>query len=1525
MPDNYELLPTLPTIPTVVSSHGDILGSYQPRRFDPLAEYGPSAQDIQSVVNRKEQENKRGLLWDLLAIPDKIAGQTVKGFVRGLGEGGISGALEGAARGSAPAFLSDWLLGTSFSRETTSVDIRRAWGDQSDMTGAANFFINLGIDAALDPVAWLLTPFGKTAQGAAKAMQAAEEIKTATMAAKAAGGALPREAVYAIQDAFRVSASVQKAVDVGDRAAFVLQLPFAKAPFFETNLGFKSISLGIGKAIDSTMGAVRAGPIGDAIRVVKSDYLKTADPEKAAAFSTALRRGHEADRRIVAMAAAKATENPKTFDYIASHPQYHDAIFTFAEADIPAADATAQISALAEAPDLVLRRQRFTTAMETDPVFRSLYEKATSVKADDIAFVTAQKGANLGTYEGAATTASDALNTLYRKYTDLPLPKEYLDAAGLPARQGVEISAFNSMSAERTTATDIALAHPNSLSSGEAMRAAADATTENAGMAARNGAIDKFRQDVKDILALPPEEQAHITKWLGIHKQLMKEQARMEAVAGVMNASFEHHASPYMHRIATPEVRKHINDFARQKINSAGAAGISVTERFMKNREYTDLLAIEANAVAWEVGTKATGYAPLKKLMEEHGNDGFWAWVFDKPFIRDLWKKDPEAAQFLSTNPVFADYSRISAGGRAVGKVTMLKGLFDSVLKKTTTKLSDVASAQELTAKNMVGIMEVGAPGRPYKVVSPQDLIQEGVSAEVASRYEIAHAMIGQNLDARIRVNGANFDAEIAGLKDALNINHKMSPRDLAQAPGESYASSNMKGAAREIQDAQARLDSIKEFASTHAQISSAGTISSSPSKATMAKLSEYGRRYDTLFSSVAGKKPSKLDWVKSQIALDLEESSLAVKEARSTYDAVRRGVQENIRSYAETSRDAAFMMKGAAAEQKSLLSAQRGAGLTPSKFNQELVLWHRLRKDGRLALDEAQNFVMSDGSKLIDKLPPDADVHWFDRKEWESAVRQIDEVYKPDALRETPVARALDFVKSVWAPYTTVNPLFLNSRVRDQATNVLQLLKNGFKNFGVYPEAVATRWQLHKAIHEGPEAAALDAVAMTRTAADGTIESVTRKKLLDVAQSMDVVTGQSMFAADLADTGTAYASRHAPADAANVVKGIASAIVPFQPGMNSPVIRWGAKFAGALDDTSRLAGFMDAWKRGMSFEQAADHVHTVLYNGLKLSTSLERSIFQRVIPFYGFAKWAIGQTVDDYIKRPGFLDMLGKVRDNAYISPPFGGAPLDPAQVDTILPQFLKDGLGIPYRNTPEGPRFFALGGYLPVGEISQLVAGLQGMFDPKSTNGMLNYIGSKMNPAIKVPLEEFLNRDLFTDKEIEAIPGEQRDFMGMTVPGEAYQLLKQVRFVSELGRLGILTRDQAKTIIQAQQQGEKPIGEREQLPFFEKLVGSAFGFTPKTYLVDVANDSIHARAKQEDAVQEARSLLKSSVLRSEGSPAAAKNMEALRTVLADKYADTALLSSQLQQYSVDERMQKKALRSRDKAALNALRSGGR
>lgn len=1524
MPDTYDLLPTLPTIPTITNTHGDILGSYQPRRFDPLAEYGPSVEQIQTTVNRKETENKRGLLWDILAIPDKIAGQTVKGFVRGLGEGGIGGALEGAARGSAPAFLSDWLLGTSFSRETSSVDIRRAWGDQSDMTGAANFFINIGIDAALDPVAWLLTPFGKTAQGAAKALQAAEEIKTATLAAKAAGGAIPREAVWAIQDAFKVSASVQKAVDVGDRAAFVLKLPFAKTPFFETNLGFKSMSLGIGKAIDKTMGAVRTGPVGDAVRLVKADYIKTADPEAADAFATAIRRGRETERKIVAMGAAKAVENPQTFDYIAAHPQYHDAIYTMAEADIPGADAAAQISELASTPDLVMRRKYLNVRMDTDPKFKALYDQATSVKPDDVAFVTQQKGAKLGTYEDPAVRAHDALNTLYRNYPDMPLPAEYLDAAGLPHRMGVEISAFNSTAAERTTATDIALAHPGSLSEGEKLRAAADSATPNAEMAARNGAIEKFRQDMQDILNLPPEEQAHITKWLGIHKQLMQEQARMEAVAGVMNASFEHHASPYMYRIATPEVKKFINDFARQKINSLGAAGISVSERFMKNREYTDLLAIEANAVAWEVGTKATGNVPLKKLMEEHGNDGFWAWVFDKPFIRDLWKKDPEAAQFLSTNPVHSDYSRIAAGGKAIGKMTMLRGLFDSVLKKTTTKLNDVAASQELTAKGMVGVMEVGTPGRPYKTVSPSDLVREGISHEIAARYEIADSMIGRDLEARLRVDGANFDAEVSSLKDALNINHKMSPRDLAQVPGESYASSNMKGAAREIQDAQGRLDTLRKVEAAHKQALS-GFMSSTPDDGVMATIAGYQREYETIRSRSRAVMPDRADFVRQKIRLDVEEAQLALKEARDTYGAVRRGVQENIRKFGETSRDVATMMKGSASEQRALLSVQRGAGLTPSKFNQEQILWHRLRKDGRLALDEAQNFVMSDGSKLIDKLPQDADVHWFDRKEFDSAIQQIEEVYKPDFMRETRVGRALDFVKSVWAPYTTVNPLFLNSRVRDQATNYLQLAKNGFKHYGVIPEAANIRWQLHKAIHEGPEAATLDGVALTRRAADGSIESFTRKQILDMAQAESVVTGQSMFAADLADTGTAYASRHAPADAKNVLTGIASAIVPIQPGMNSPVIRWGAKFAGGLDDTARLAGFMDALKRGLSPQQAAEHVRTVLYNGLQISTSLERSLLQRVIPFYGFAKWAIGQSVDDFFQRPGFLDVLGKVRDAAYVSPPFGGAPMDPAQVDTILPQFLKDGLGIPYRNTPEGPRFFMLGGYMPVGEIGQLVAGLQGMFDPKSTNGMLSYIASKMNPAIKVPLEGFLNRDMFTDREIEAVPGEQRDFMGMTVPGQAYELLKQVRFISELGRLGILTRDQAKSIVQAQELGEKPIGQREELPFFEKFAGSAFGFTPKTYLVDVANDSLQARSRQEEAVQEARSLLKSNVLRQEGSPAAKKNVEALRTVLADRYADEALLSSELQQYGVNERLQRKALRSRDKAALNVLRSGSR
>lgn len=1514
--------PLDPTIPQVANQYGDVVGQPMARhRFDPLSPYLPSTDEIQQAVQRREETSNRGAFWDLLALPEKVFfGQAVKGAVRGGAEGGFGGAVEGFLRGTPFAFASDWLFGTAVAKETTAADIRRAFGDTSEQTGVGNFFLNLAIDVALDPVTLMLNPFGKTAQGVAKAAEGVKAVEEASMLARSAGGALGHGVADAILQDFKVSASLEKAVNVGDRAAFVLKMPFAAAPFFESNLGFKSFSTAFGRSLDRTLGAVRVGPIGDLIRKVKLDYVKIADPEAAETAADLIKANERGRRQALAVFGSimQTQVGDDTLKFVAQQkPEVLQALTTLREGGVLSLDDAARLTELADRPDVVLRRQRLERMLATDKDFRAAYETATNQTPEQLQFTAQQVGRDrkFGLGKDATQTdkdaraAYDAIHDVYRKH-QVPLPADLMEAAQLPKRYGVELSAID----EPLTAEKIASAHPGSLSRGEEARAAAAAATPNPSKTLLEGEVERakwptvvlgnrpedaiyetknilegvrtrLKETFEDLRALAPDDKAKINRWLEGSAYAMKELARMEALGHVMDASFEFYAGPYVYRMLAPEAKQLLNDHVRTKIAGMGDFGVNINERFLKNREFTDLLTIEASALAEQIGIKSTGYQPLKKLAElhnEHGADGVFGWILDKPFVRKLWEKDPEAAAFFSTNPLHNDYSRALASGRAMGKAAYFDALFDSPLKRGTSKMSELDKTRTFSESGHVGVIRQGDAGGVLRIKESDTatLVREGLEPEIRSRFDVAHEMVRDDLSRRLAHESADFMHEKDAVAKALDFHPDMDAEALKFADGDSAAVQQMKWSALNVRKAEDRLADARR-------------------------------------ALKAGQDAP------SVMKQELDEALLEAKTWREHLKAQRAATGVLLDDLRASEADVVAMMKGGAADQRMILRAMEKRGVTPATMNRELLLWHRLKKEGGLALDEAKAWVGPDGKSLADSLGDDVEIHWFKKDEWEAAKSQLAEMNKPDMLRQNPIARVLDTVREYWGPYTAVNPLFLNSRVRDQVTNMLAAVNAGFKHWSSVPEAWKVKGLLRDVRTGNATPEALDTAFATRRLADGTAETMTRRQALDLMQANGTVTGTSMHMDEMFASSADYSRRYGD-KAEGVFRSAMSAVLPVSKGVNSPVIRTGMQLAGYLDDVSRVAVFRDAWMRGMSVDQAADHVASTLYNSMRQSTSTERYFLRRVIPFYSFSRWALGQSADLYMRKPGVLATLQKVRDTSYTSPIMGGPPMDPAQVDTILPQFLKDGLGIPYKNTPEGPRYFMFGSYLPVGEVSQLVSGLVGMFDPKSTNGMLNYIGSKLNPALKVPLTMMLNRDFFSDRDVEKFHGEHRDFLGMSLSGASYQLAHNLRFLGEIDRLKLFNRDQAKLIVKAAAEGgtdEKALGQREELPFFERLAGSAFGFVPKTYLVDVANDTRFARQREAEKVNETKGLLRRRLIESQGKPDTDADVRALRIVLSDQLAEQAMMNNLSATYGVNAREQMKAQKRQDRLALSLLR----
>jgi hypothetical protein len=137
--------------------------------------------------------------------------------------------------------------------------------------------------------------------------------------------------------------------------------------------------------------------------------------------------------------------------------------------------------------------------------------------------------------------------------------------------------------------------------------------------------------------------------------------------------------------------------------------------------------------------------------------------------------------------------------------------------------------------------------------------------------------------------------------------------------------------------------------------------------------------------------------------------------------------------------------------------------------------------------------------------------------------------------------------------------------------------------------------------------------------------------------------------------------------------------------------------------------------------------------------------------------KWSTGTAVDLMTTNPKYLGAVSKVRDNAYKS-----LGLNEADMPEVVPSFLRDNVGIPVVNTPDGPQFITLGSVLPMQSLQDVTNAVRSLGkvitgEETQTSDAMLYIAKNTHPIAKLALEKLSNRDMFSGQEIQRYPGEQ------------------------------------------------------------------------------------------------------------------------------------------------------------------------
>lgn len=1405
-----------------------------------MQEFLPQPDELAAERQNLEEEGGHGLLSNIfLGIERLFLGQSIK---RGIAESTPGG--EGFWHG----FISNAPIpgvGDPF-RETRFTDIRKAfgWEQTEGENPVGNFFLNMAGEMALSPFELAAAPMGKVGKMFSSSLEGLSAVNP----------------------------SYFKAVGLGQRALVTMRIPFMGTYLGGTNFGLKSIPLAIGKGMDFVGGVMRTAPV---LKQVSSFFTNSAplfDPEKAAAAKQMVQAYKNLPNELEANFWKIMNQNvdPDTLKWAMkmSAPDRR-ALLTLQELGLKATDDAGTIGYAVDHADLYKRMLTRERMIKTDKNFSALWSKASDL----------DKGIR-------TPEAIDAAKAIYNKYTSVPLPEKWLLEIGEQPRAGAELSLFDQ---PILTSTGV-----------EAGKTTGDVV---------RGALSKNKDEIFDLLgrARAGEKVStdQIQQLLSAHKIAMESIATSESVAGIMNQSFETFAGPYAYRVMArkglletaqgsailgdkamasmidPATTNLIHDSFMEGVkNIAGQEGVDAVGRFMQNRKLTDLPTVAANAIAYQVGLKATGHIPLKEL-EEFGAQGVWAKIFKNKW-RNFYKVDPDLGEFFRIFPVHNDLMRYRDSARALQPVAFWREALhpDSTMVLDSFKLSNTESLGKY-ADDVSKTMVIDT-GKGFIFPSLSERTEQFARQEVAASAAVQKYHIRQQVMGDFAEGKQTYHSQMQSLAEQLKLKSSASLDEIEAV--RKNGGTQISRAVADLQDAQGRLAAAKELGSKQGIKDAEELIAS---------------RKQILTASRGGLQ---------QILDDMVELHQGVTQGFKGEMKATREVFKSKQAVSSAYEDFA----------NAALDAIRGSK-NPAQFNDQLVQLFKQRDAGILNVNEARAIELTkrvklpDGSygtmpdgNLLDKISqqfPNTTAYVIHKEDADALQQLYTQVSRPDPFAANPIVGFLDRVKAIWSAHTTVNPLFAATRVRDVAQSQAAMAADGLG--GMYGHWKA--WEAGRALRGAQRGLGKLEETMAGKVVRGLAGDSPMLEVFERMQQRGLI-GSSMYRDELTMGAEelAYQMKKG-SQATEWVKDIPSMLgLPIRSVDRSPFLQAGYKFAGHLDDHMRTAAVFNAIHKGADIESAISLVEKTLYDSRRMMTNTEKYTIGRLVPFYTFKKYAINRSVNLMMSRPGYASWFDKMQRLSYAAAPLDGSSMDPAVIDTVLPQFIQEGMGIPYRNTPDGPAFALFGSYSTLGDLNQLFSTIDNAMSPDKTVGdsFERYVGMQIHPVLRLAAENALNKEYFSDRVLQK-EGETASFFGIDMPRRWRQALRSIRMLNEIDKLNIINASEAQALIAAGR-------DRQDLPIEERIAGSAFSPVPIPHanLVDVANDYRYRQQKDEMKFSEFKSRLKRQLENAQisGEPVDISDFKDIRQGMIRKAAEMQIREDVKKSYSIDEIMAKRA-----------------
>lgn len=615
---------------------------------------------------------------------------------------------------------------------------------------------------------------------------------------------------------------------------------------------------------------------------------------------------------------------------------------------------------------------------------------------------------------------------------------------------------------------------------------------------------------------------------------------------------------------------------------------------------------------------------------------------------------------------------------------------------------------------------------------------------------------------------------------------------------------------------------------------------------------------------------------------------------ARSQVESLRQGIRNSIDQEEQVYREFVDAVKTGGRQGKEEINQTLEAMLGPNRkmdnaiLNDALAIFREQRENGVLPLDWVlENF---EGRPILENIQKNlkTPLKWMDKNVYEASFGKsgyVSRLARPDFFGRS--LGALDGATQWWKAYTVLWAPFANTRLRDKITNdFMQVQGMATENLGLikgaaaYAGAQKDAYKFAKAYKQWAKTGsdtAFDGVSLTRTLADGTVETLTGKELFQTLHNKGLA-GTAMFRDEvhIAGAEAVLLNKAQPKFKEESLKYLAQGFNLKNP-KNNTFIRLGADIASFWDDHAKAAGFMARWKAGATVDEAAQGARAWAYIPERADLShAERYVLRRLLPFYSWSKTAVKTQVNAFLARPATQTWLEKVRVSA-----INGSGLSEAEYEMLMPEYIQDNLGLPTSVAENGEMSVRLfGSFIPVAEVARLAKSIQ---DTTSggEGGFFQNIGQQMNPWLKVPLETLMNESFYTQRDIERFDGEEQHFLGANLPSKWVHTLKSLRILNEIDALGIFTAKDIQTVREATIRNEDPFG----VP----ILGTGRALDPlipaRGKVVDLERQAKAVKGRQTRDLNLAKHQINRAA--ENGTELDQQNLEALRKVLLRRLAE--------------------------------------